>query len=488
MKKTTSILLLFLLMLVGCTTTPNTPDNSNIIIEGLKNEYSLNVGDEFDPLKNITATKDGIDVTNNLNWFGDIPLDEKGKLTTSGTYEYSVMYLEGGNVLKEINVTLTVININEKYDIKPVIEIAKEFNKLDKVTSGDGYTIVWSDEFDTDGAPNSEYWSYEIGNGDWGWGNGEKQYYTNRSDNVKVKDGKLIITAKRENYNNFNYTSTRIVSRKKVDIKYGRVEFLAKLPKGGGTWPALWMMPTDSRYGTWPASGEIDVMEHVGNNQDAILGTCHSSAYNGGEGRGTTIKANAVSDTFNLYGLEWTPDGISFLLNDKVYYTYKNPKYSNNNYKYYPYDQEFFIIMNIAMGGMLGGNIDPNFTSSSMEVEYVRVYQKDYTNSDIEAPKKVNVTAKKSTNEINLSWTKATDNVGLKHYEVFVNGNSLDATIKTNYTIKNIDPNKEYEIQVVAVDLAGNYSVSDIAKIQQTNTKMINTELIIIKKEENFAF
>lgn len=486
MKKITNLLILFLLLLVGCTSNTDKPQNkNNVTFNGLIKEYSLMVGDPFEPLKNITATKDGKDVTENLNWFGDVPQDQNGKLTTSGTYRYAILYLEDGNILKEENVTITVININEKYNLKPVALVANEFKNIDKVTYDNGYKIVWADEFDVDGTPNSDNWGYDIGNGDWGWGNGEKQYYTNRRDNVKVQDGKLIITAKREDYNGFNYTSTRIVSRKKIDIKYGRIDFLAKLPKGGGTWPALWLMPTDSRYGGWPASGEIDVMEHVGNNQDKILGTCHSTAYNGGNGRGTTIQATNVSDSFNLYSLEWTPDKLSFLYNNEAYYTYQNPKYSKDNQKYFPFDQEFYLIMNVAMGGMLGGNIDPNFVSSSMEVEYVRLYQKDYTESDQETPKKVNLTAKKSNNEINLNWTISKDNVGLQHYEIFVNGKSLAATIKTNYTIKNIDPLKEYEIQILALDLAGNYSISDITKVEPEK-KMVN-QLIIRKKEENFA-
>lgn len=486
MKKITNLLILVLLLLVGCTPITDEPQETNVVFNGLIKEYSLMVGEQFEPLKNITATKDGQDVTENLNWFGNVPLDQNEKLTTSGTYQYAIIYLEDGNILKEENVTITVININEKYNIKPVALVANEFKNIDTVSYENGYKIVWADEFDVDGTPNSDNWSYDIGNGDWGWGNGEKQYYTNRKDNVKVQDGKLIITAKRENYGGFNYTSTRIVSRNKIDIKYGRIDFLAKLPKGGGTWPALWLMPTYSRYGVWPASGEIDVMEHVGNNQDKILGTCHSSKYYGGDGKGTTIQASNVSDSFNLYSLEWTPDKLSFLYNNEVYYTYGNPKYSKDNQKYFPFDQEFYLIMNIAMGGMLGGNIDPNFVSSSMEVEYVRVYQKDYTESDQEEPKKVNLTAKKSNNEINLNWTTSTDNIGLQHYEIFVNGKSLDATIKTNYTIKNIDPLKEYEIQILALDLAGNYSISDITKVEPEK-KMINY-LIIRKKDEIFTF
>ncbi len=488
MKKLTNLLIILLMILiVGCTPIDNEND---IVIEGLELSQTLLLGDEFAPLENLIAKKNGEVAPGELNWFGDVPLDEKNRLTEIGTYTYNIMYLENGSILFEKEVTLKVIDENELYDLKPTKSTALEFKNIDKLESGDGYKIVWSDEFDTNGTPNTEYWDYNIGNGDWGWGNGEKQYYTNRQDNVTVKDGKLIITAKRENYQGYQYTSTRIVSRKKVDIKYGRIEFMAKLPKGKGTWPALWMMPTDSVYGTWPRSGEIDVMEHVGNNEGYVLGTCHSNVHNGTTdgGMGKTVYREGVTDEFHLYSVEWTPDKITFLFDDEPYYTYQNPKYSQNNNNYYPYDQEFYIIMNIAMGGTLGGDIDSNFTSAQMEIEYVRVYQKDYTNSDTEKPKKVEVTTKQTANTIELNWTKSVDNIGLKHYEIFVNGKSVDATIKTKYTLKNLNPDTEYDIQIVTVDLAGNYSISSLKKVKTTSTKTINNQINLLKNEEKFAF
>ncbi len=489
MKKLTKTILLLMLVLIGlasCTeeVTPEKPT-----ITGFKKEYTLSVGDEFSPLKGIKATdQNSVDVTKNLDWFGYVPVDNENKLTTEGSYTYSIVYLEDGQIILEEEVTLTVTNPNKPIDLKPVLEVADEFKNIDKKVSGDGYKIVWSDEFDVNGAPKSENWGYNIGNGNWGWGNGEKQYYTDRSENVTVKDGKLIITAKKENFGGFEYTSTRIVSQKKVDFCYGRLEFMAKLPKGAGTWPALWMMPTDSRYGGWPNSGEIDVMEHVGNRQDYVLGTCHSNRYNGGNGKGTTIYRQGVCDNFNLYSVEWTPDKLTFLFNDVPYYTYQNPKYSSNNHEYFPYDQNFYIIMNIAMGGTLGGNIDPNFTSTSMEIDYVRLYQKDYTGTDKTAPSNVKVNGNATNNTINLTWNKTTDNVCFKHYEVFVNGTSVGATTKTNYTVTNLTPNTEYTINVLAVDMAGNYSVSEATKISTTGSKTINNPLIVLKKEEIFAY
>lgn len=125
--------------------------------------------------------------------------------------------------------------------------------------------LIWSDEFNLDGAPDATKWAYDIGTGDWGWGNNEAQYYTSRADNVKVQNGVLKIIAQRENYSGSNYTSARIKTQGKFTFKYGRVEMRAKLPSGGGTWPALWMLGNNITTAGWPACGEIDIMEHLGN-------------------------------------------------------------------------------------------------------------------------------------------------------------------------------------------------------------------------------
>lgn len=238
----------------------------------------------------------------------------------------------------------------------------------------DCYELVWSDEFDYSGAPLASKWDYDIG-GD-GWGNNESQYYTDRLSNAQVTNGKLVITARKENYGGKEYTSARLVSRGKGDWLYGKVVVRAKLPAGRGTWPAIWMLPTDWEYGGWPASGEIDIMEHVGYDMGVVHGTVHTEAYHHSIGTqvGEHINVSNVNTTFHDYILEWTEDVIKISVDDNHYFTFN----SNADYKKWPFDKRFHLILNIAVGGMWGGQqgIDPSAFPNSMEVDYVRVYQK----------------------------------------------------------------------------------------------------------------
>ena len=226
--------------------------------------------------------------------------------------------------------------------------------------------LVFSDEFDVDGAPDSSIWNMEIGNGVDGWGNNEAQYY--RAENAIVQDGKLIITAKQENFSGFNYTSARMNTHNNFDFTYGKVEIRAKLPTGGGTWPALWMLGSNYQTVEWPACGEIDNMEHVGNDQNTIHGTLHYPGNSGGNGNTSSTVVEGVSDEFHIYTVNWSPNFIRFYVDDVEFKTFANSSEV-------PYNWDFFLIFNVAMGGSFGGNIDPAFTESSMEVDYVRVYQ-----------------------------------------------------------------------------------------------------------------
>ena len=141
------------------------------------------------------------------------------------------------------------------------------------------YELVWSDEFDYTGLPNSEKWSYDVGGS--GWGNNELQYYTeNRTENARVENGNLIIEARKESYGGNNYTSARLITKSQGDWLYGKIEVRAKLPGGRGAWPAIWMLPTDWAYGGWPSSGEIDIMEYVGYDPGVVHGTVHTESYN----------------------------------------------------------------------------------------------------------------------------------------------------------------------------------------------------------------
>ena len=225
--------------------------------------------------------------------------------------------------------------------------------------------LFWSDEFDGD-ALDTDTWNYEIGNGTNGWGNNEAQYYT--EDNVSVQDGNLIITARREAESGFDFTSGRITTQDNFEFTYGRVEARAKMPEGGGTWPAIWMLGADFDEVGWPQSGEIDIMEWVGNNPTRTSSALHYPENSGGNAQvGETDIANATSE-FHIYELEWTEDEITFLLDGEVYFTFTNDASL-------PFNKDFFLILNVAMGGNLGGEIDSAFQESSMEVDYVRVYQ-----------------------------------------------------------------------------------------------------------------
>ena len=240
--------------------------------------------------------------------------------------------------------------------------------------------LVWSDEFDYKGLPDTTKWGYDKGKGcpeNCGWGNNELQYYTwNRLDNARVKKGKLIIEARKENFESAGYTSARIVSKNKGDWKYGRFEIKAKIPEGRGMWPAIWMLPTKWEYGSWPHSGEIDIMENVGYWPDSVLGTIHTGAYNGLKGTqksgGLTVKKS--SKKFHVYAVEWTAENISFLMDNQVYHVFKN---EHTDAEAWPYDKEFHLLLNIAVGGNWGGKygVDDNIFPQKMEVDYVRVYQ-----------------------------------------------------------------------------------------------------------------
>jgi beta-glucanase (GH16 family) len=226
-------------------------------------------------------------------------------------------------------------------------------------------TIVWADEFNTDGPPDSSKWSYETGAG--GWGNNELQYYTSRPENVIVQNGVLKINLLKEAYMGSNYTSARIVTKNKFALQYGRVDIRAKLPAGGGTWPALWMLGANVDNTPWPACGEIDIMEHVGNNLNRIYATLHHPGHSGGNGDGSSVLLTNATTEFHVYSLDWSSTTIKFYVDNVVYYTF-------NNSSGLPFNNPFFFIFNCAMGGNFGGTVDPNVTAATLEVDYIHVY------------------------------------------------------------------------------------------------------------------
>lgn len=239
------------------------------------------------------------------------------------------------------------------------------------------YTLVWSDEFEYEGLPDESKWSYDAGGS--GWGNQELQYYT-LDQNAWVEEGRLVIELRKEEMNGNDYTSARLVTRGKGDWKYGKVEVCAKLPSGLGTWPAIWMLPTDQAYGSWPASGEIDIMEHVGYDQGTVHGTIHTQSYYHGIGtqKSGTLKIEDVSEAFHVYALEWLPDKLIFTVDGEELFVFEPEKYKQQPTSLeWPLDQRMHLLLNIAYGGSWGGSrgTDDTLLPARMEVDYVRVYQ-----------------------------------------------------------------------------------------------------------------
>lgn len=228
--------------------------------------------------------------------------------------------------------------------------------------------LVWSDEFDVNGAPDPKKWTYDLGTGSNGWGNAELQYYTSRAQNVIVQGGVLKIKAMKESYSGSAYTSARILTKGLFAFKYGKVEVRAKLPEGKGTWPAIWMLGNNISSAGWPACGEIDIMEHVGNDLNKIHGTLHYPGRSGGNAdSGTKIVPNVTTE-FHVYKLEWSASSIDIFVDNQLVHSVAN---SNK----IPFNHDFFIILNVAMGGNFGGTVDPAFSGATMEIDYVRVYR-----------------------------------------------------------------------------------------------------------------
>ena len=245
------------------------------------------------------------------------------------------------------------------------------FQTFDLYVEGEAPEATWSEEFNYNGAVDSNTWTHEIGNGEWGWGNGEFQYYTSSLNNVKVEDGVLKITAIREDIAGYEYTSARIITKNKFEFQYGRVDIRAKLPTGSGTWPALWLLGSNFNEVGWPACGEIDIMEHWGHDPTVIAGSIHTPMSHGDTWTHGYTTVNDYHEEFHIYSIDWNENRIQFFVDDVLYYTYSpSPQDSQS----WPFDQEMFFILNVAMGGHWF-DVDPQFNESTMEVDYIRVYQ-----------------------------------------------------------------------------------------------------------------
>ena len=240
-------------------------------------------------------------------------------------------------------------------------------NLTGNVSSGSNYVLVWADEFTEDGELCYENWTYDLGTGSQGWGNFEAQSYTNSSENVRKENGMLKITAIKSGN---SYTSARIKTKNLFDFTYGRIEISAKLPSTAGTWPAVWLLGSNINEVSWPQCGEIDIIEQFSNKQENIS-TAHW--YSDGNAQyGLSVNNSTLTSSFNTFRLDWTPTSLTAYLNDSQYWVM-----SINNTM--PFFDNFFLIANLALGGNKGaGNIDPNFSEDSLEIDYIRVYQNSY--------------------------------------------------------------------------------------------------------------
>jgi len=298
------------------------------------------------------------------------------------------------------------------------------------------WSLSWSDEFD-EAVLSSENWNHETGGH--GWGNNESQFYTSREQNSYIEDEKLVIEARKESYQGSAYTSARLTTQYKTDIIYGRVEVRAKLPEGQGIWPAIWMMPSQSLYGGWPASGEIDIMELVGHDPGRIHGTIHFGASyedHGSRGNSTTLGPGKVfSDDYHDFSIEWEPGEIRWYLDDRLYAS-QNSWYTADAAYPAPFDKHFFIIFNVAVGGNWPGYPDESTVfPQKMFVEYVRIY-KHTGKSPL-----INITSPLESEQINLGsdveiTIESEDEDGtVEKTELICNGNLVAESLSKPFTL-----------------------------------------------------
>jgi beta-glucanase (GH16 family) len=241
------------------------------------------------------------------------------------------------------------------------------------------WQLVWEDEFDGDELDQSK-WSYQFGTGeDEGldrWGNRELQYYTEREENISLEDGFLNITAHKEDFEESDYTSARIISKNKGDWRFGRIEVRAKLPQGQGIWPAIWMLPTEEIFGVWPQSGEIDIMELVGHEPETVHGTVHfgdPSPNNQFKGEPYSLESGIFADDFHVFSIEWAENKIQWFVDGNLFFTVTEGTVSPH---IYPFNSTFHMILNVAVGGIWPGNPDSSTEfPQTMSVDYVRIYQ-----------------------------------------------------------------------------------------------------------------
>lgn len=260
---------------------------------------------------------------------------------------------------------------------------------------GQTWNLIWSDEFSGTAVDNSK-WTHEQGTGNWGWGNNELQYYTASTNNSFVSDGEMHIVAREQTINNSNYSSARLITKDKFFFQYGKVEARIKAPAGQGLWPAFWMLGQNIDEVSWPQCGEIDIMEHV-NNNPYINGTVHFNN-NGHVYQGAQYYTDV--EEYHVYAIIWSPSSIRFFVDGTIYYT-KN--ILNNTGSTEEFHNEFFFIMNLAVGGNWPGS--PNSTTvfpAEMNLDYIRVYQQNTVGVNEETTQEINCYPNPANNVFNV--------------------------------------------------------------------------------------
>ncbi len=245
-------------------------------------------------------------------------------------------------------------------------------------------TLVWEDNFDVDGAPDPTRWRFDLGDGTAqgipGWGNDELQYYTDRPENVTVQNGFLLITAKEEDFNGAEFTSARLTTQGLFERAYGRFEARIRVPFGQGYWPAFWLLGNNCDENPWPACGEIDIMENVGDEPTIVFGSVHGPGYSGGDsiGKDYELTDDRFDTGFHVFGIEWSPESINYYVDGDLYQsiTPEDIDEETDGEGQWIFDRPFYIILNVAVGGNLPGPPnDETVFPQTMLVDYVRVYE-----------------------------------------------------------------------------------------------------------------
>ena len=263
-----------------------------------------------------------------------------------------------------------------------VLLIAFSCNLDETQTVAEFKNLVLSDEFDTDNEINADIWTFDIGTGSNGWGNNEEQFYTNRTENISVQNGILIIKALKEDYNGSDYTSSKILTKGLKEQAYGRFEARIQLPTGQGMWPAFWLLGANCGDGTadtevWPNCGEIDIMEYRGQDPTVVHGSVHGPGYAAGNAitKSYVLENDRFDTGFHVFGIEWSPEYINYYVDDVLYNQITRQQVEEKGT--WVFDQPFYIIINLAVGGnFIGAPIEETVFPQTMLIDYVRVYNK----------------------------------------------------------------------------------------------------------------